>query len=189
MKIIKSGEKVHQQGVVVWLSGLPCSGKTTICLGLEKKLASEGYIVRMLDGDVTRKGICSDLGFSAADRTENIRRVAEIARLFAETGVITLCAFITPTEELRDLAKRISHDVPFLQVFVDAPLDICENRDVKGMYKKARRGEIQEFTGVSAPFEIPGNADIVLKTSEYNPDQNITELYEYLLPIIEQHEK
>lgn len=189
MKILKEGKIINQQGIIVWMSGLPCSGKTTICSGLEKKLTDDGFIVRILDGDVTRKGICSDLGFSVADRTENIRRVAEVAKLFAETGIITLCAFITPTDELRALAKRIAGDVPFIQVYVNAPLEVCEERDVKGMYKKARRGEISEFTGVSAPFEVPLNADIVLNTLDFNPLYNILELNEYLLPLIEQHEK
>ena len=180
---------LNQRGVVVWLSGLPCSGKTTIGLGLEKILVNEGYIVRMLDGDITRKGICSDLGFSINDRNENIRRVSEIAKLFAEKDIITICAFITPTDSLRQMALQIVGESHFINVFVDAPLDICEQRDVKGMYKKARRGEISDFTGVSAPFEVPSNPDIILSTADFNPQQSIKELYNYLLPIIERNEK
>lgn len=180
---------LNQRGAVIWLSGLPCSGKTTIGLGLEQMLMESGFIVRMLDGDITRKGICSDLGFSVNDRYENIRRVAEIARLFAETGIITLCAFITPTDSLREMAYKIVGEEYFINVFVDAPLEICEQRDVKGMYKKARRGEISDFTGVSAPFEVPSNPDITLSTAAFNPQQSIRELYDYLLPIIEQNEK
>jgi len=189
MKIDKSDNSSKQHGVVIWLSGLPCSGKTTIGTGLEAKLNKSGYLVRMLDGDITRKGICSDLGFSLHDRYENIRRIAEIAKLFSETGVITVCAFITPTEELRQLALQIVGEDNFVNVFVDAPLEVCEQRDVKGMYKKARKGEISDFTGVSAPFDIPENPDITLYTADFNPQQSINELYSYLLPLIERHEK
>lgn len=178
-----------QRGVVIWISGLPCSGKTTIGKGLEQKLSNEGFIISMLDGDVTRQGICSDLGFSKADRKENIRRIAEISRLFSETGIITICAFITPTEDLRAIAQKIVGEPYFVSAFVDTPPDICEKRDVKGMYKKARLGEITNFTGVSAPFEVPANPDITLYTAEINPQQTITRLYDYILPIIKQHEK
>lgn len=180
---------LNQKGVVIWLSGLPCSGKTTIGLGLEKMLAEAGFLVRMLDGDITRKGICSDLGFSVKDRIENIRRISEIARLFAETDVITICAFITPTDSLRNMAYEIVGKEYFINVFVDAPLAVCEQRDVKGMYKKARNGEISDFTGVSAPFETPANPHITLCTATFNPAQSIKELYDYLLPLIERNEK
>lgn len=189
MTIKRSGNTFNQKGAVVWLSGLPCSGKTTIGTGLEKILTEEGFIVRMLDGDVTRKGICNDLGFSENDRKENIRRIAEIAKLFAETGVLTICAFITPTEELRKLALDITGKEYFINVFVDTPLEVCEERDVKGMYKKARMGQIAEFTGVSAPFEAPADPDIVLHTLDFNPDESALELYNYLIPLIACHEK
>ncbi len=184
-----SGNFLKQHGKVIWLSGLPCSGKTTIGVGLEKMLTGAGYLVRMLDGDITRKGICSDLGFSIKDRHENIRRVAEIAKLFAETGIVTICAFITPTDELRDLAGNITGDEYFVNVFVDAPLEVCEQRDVKGMYRKAREGVIENFTGVSAPFEAPANPHIRLSTGEFNPSESIHELYEFLLPLINGNEK
>jgi adenylylsulfate kinase len=189
MEISKRSVGNKQRGIVVWLSGLPCSGKTTIGLGLENHLLEEGFIVRMLDGDVTRKGICSDLGFSEHDRKENIRRIAEIAKLLAETGIVTICAFITPTEDLRQLARQIIGDGQLISVFVDTPLEVCENRDVKGMYKKARKGEIAEFTGVSAPFEVPVAPGLVLSTAHSSPDASIKELYEYLLPIIDRNEK
>lgn len=189
MDISKRGTGLNQRGVVVWLSGLPCSGKTTIGLGLEKQLQEKGFIVRMLDGDITRKGICNDLGFSEKDRKENIRRVAEIARLFAETGIITICAFITPTEDLRALSRQIIGDGQLLTVFVDTPLEVCEERDVKGMYKKARKGEISEFTGVSAPFEAPASPDVTLSTAHHSPEDSIRELLDYLLPIIDRNEK
>jgi adenylylsulfate kinase len=189
MEIYKSRNVLQQRGVVIWLSGLPCSGKTTIGSGLETVLQNAGFVVRMLDGDVTRKGICSDLGFSEADRKENIRRIAEISKLFAETGIVTICAFITPTEELRHMAQSIIGAGNMVNVFVDTPLEVCEARDVKGMYKKARKGEITEFTGVSAPFEIPLSTDITLYTTDFIPEQSIKELTDYLLPIIELHEK
>ena len=178
-----------QKGIVIWLSGLPCSGKTTIGAGLEKVLKQQGYIVRMLDGDITRKGICSDLGFSDFDRKENIRRVSEIAKLFSETGIITICAFITPTDEIRSIAHNIIGEGSMVSVFIDAPLEICEERDVKGMYKKARKGEIQEFTGVSSPFEIPQNPDLIISTNSENPEQSIKQLYDFLLPLIESYEE
>lgn len=176
--------KLNQQARVIWLTGLPCSGKTTIGVGLEKKLISNGFLVRMLDGDVTRKGICSDLGFSEEDRNENIRRIAEISRLFAESGIITINAFITPTEKLRNMASDIIGSHYFINVYVNAPLDLCEQRDIKGMYKKARNGEIKEFTGVSAPFEPPLEAAIEINTSVSDPDQSIDKLFEYILPLI-----
>ncbi len=176
--------KPNQQARVIWLTGLPCSGKTTIGVGLEQKLISNGSLVRMLDGDVTRKGICSDLGFSGADRNENIRRIAEISKLFAESGIITINAFITPTEKLRNMARDIIGSDYFINVYVNAPLNLCEQRDIKGMYKKARNGEIKEFTGVSAPFEPPLEAAIEINTSFSDPDQSIHKLFEYILPLI-----
>jgi adenylylsulfate kinase len=184
-----SWNELKQNGKVIWLSGLPCSGKTTIGIGLAKALSEAGYLVRTLDGDITRKGICSDLGFSINDRMENIRRVAEIARLFAETGLITICAFITPTNELRDLAGKITGDKYFINVFVDAPLHICEQRDVKGMYRQAREGRIKNFTGVSAPFEVPENPHIRISTEGRNPSDSINELLQFLLPLINGNEK
>ncbi len=177
-------EKLRQQARVIWLTGLPCSGKTTIGIGLEQLLISRGFQVRMLDGDVTRTGICSDLGFSEEDRNENIRRIAEISKLFAESGIITINAFITPTEKLRTMAREIIGLQDFINVYVNAPLNLCEQRDIKGMYKKARTGEIKEFTGVSAPFEPPLRADIEINTSVSDPEQSIVKLFNHILPLI-----
>jgi adenylylsulfate kinase len=176
--------KLRQRARVIWLTGLPCSGKTTIGVGLEQVLINKGFQVRLLDGDVTRKGICSDLGFSEDDRIENIRRIAEISKLFAESGIITINAFITPTEKLRTMAMGIIGREDFINVFVDTPLDLCEQRDVKGMYKKARNGEIKDFTGVSAPYEPPFDAAIEIKTSGSDPAQSIKKLFDYILPLI-----
>jgi adenylylsulfate kinase len=175
---------LRQRARVIWLTGLPCSGKTTIGAGLEHVLISRGFHVRMLDGDVTRKGICSDLGFSENDRIENIRRIAEISKLFAESGIITINAFITPTEKLRAMAMEIIGREDFINVFVNTPLDLCEQRDVKGMYKKARNGEIKDFTGVSAPYEPPLEAAIEIITPGSGPAQSIKKLFDYILPLI-----
>jgi len=177
-------KKLRQHARVIWLTGLPCSGKTTIGIGLEQLLISRGFHVRLLDGDVTRKGICSDLGFSEDDRNENIRRIAEISKLFAESGTITINAFITPTEKLRAVARDIIGRDDFINVFVNAPLNLCEERDIKGMYKKARNGEIKDFTGVSAPFEPPLEADFEINTSVSNPEQSIVKLFDSILPLI-----
>lgn len=177
-------QKLKQRAVVIWLTGLPCSGKTTLGIAIEQQLLEMGYHVRLLDGDITRKGLCRDLGFSANDRNENIRRVAEISKLFAESGIITINAFITPTEELRQMARDIIGRQDFINVYINSPLDVCEKRDVKGMYKKARNGELTEFTGVSAPFEPPLQPDIEINTSEITPGQSLQLLLNYILPKI-----
>lgn len=177
-------KRLGQKARVIWLTGLPCSGKTTLGAGLEKALLDKGFHVRLLDGDVTRRGLCSDLGFSVNDREENIRRVAEISKLFVESGIITINAFITPTERLRKLALNIIGSDNLVSVFVNAPVEVCEARDVKGMYLKARRGEIPDFTGVSAPFEIPLNPDFEIDTTSMAPEQNIAELLEFIIPKI-----
>jgi adenylylsulfate kinase len=176
--------RLGQKAKVLWLTGLPCSGKTTLGLGLESLLLEKGFTVRMLDGDVTRKGLCSDLGFSAADRTENIRRVAEVSRLLADSGIITINAFITPTDDLRQMAADIIGRETFISIYIDAPLHICEKRDVKGMYRKARLGQLPDFTGVSSPFDPPVNADFTINTADSTPDQNIQELLRFILPKI-----
>lgn len=174
-------KRLGQKARVIWLTGLPCSGKTTLGAGLEKALLDKGFHVRLLDGDVTRRGLCSDLGFSVSDREENIRRVAEISKLFVESGIITINAFITPTERLRKLAIDIIGSDNLVSVYVNAPVEVCEARDVKGMYRKARRGDIPDFTGVSAPFEIPLNPDYKIDTTSRTPQQNIAELLEFII--------
>lgn len=177
-------KRLGQKARVIWLTGLPCSGKTTLGAGLEKASLDKGFHVRLLDGDVTRRGLCSDLGFSVSDREENIRRVAEISKLFVESGIITINAFITPTERLRKLAIDIIGSDNLVSVYVNAPVEVCEARDVKGMYRKARRGDIPDFTGVSAPFEIPLNPDYKIDTTSRTPQQNIAELLEFIIPKI-----
>src|SRR6266704_6286520 len=151
-------------GAVVWLTGLSGSGKSTLAAELERALFEQGRQVCVLDGDDLRRGLCSDLGFSPADRRENIRRVGEVARLFAEAGFICIAAFISPYRSERDLARGIAPEGKFLEVYLNAPLEVCEQRDPKGLYAKARTGAIKDFTGVSAPYEGPLKPEIELRT-------------------------
>jgi len=155
---------LNQNGQVLWFTGLSGSGKSTIAEGLERRLYAEGYFVKVLDGDNIRSGINKNLGFSLDDRRENIRRIAEVAKLFMDSGAIVLCSFVSPTIEIRELAKTIIGKEDFKEVFVDTPLEVCESRDVKGLYKKARAGEIKGFTGIDSPFEAPVNPALILKT-------------------------
>ncbi|OGQ91924.1 MAG: adenylyl-sulfate kinase [Deltaproteobacteria bacterium RIFOXYA12_FULL_58_15] len=161
------------KGCTIWFTGLSASGKSTISSAVEKVLVSRGVRAYRLDGDNLRHGLNADLGFSADDRVENVRRVGEVARLFADAGSVALSAFISPYLRDRD-ACRQAHDkagLPFLEVFVDAPLAVCEQRDPKGLYQKAREGLIQGFTGIDDPYEPPRNPDLVLKTHEMSIDQ------------------
>jgi adenylyl-sulfate kinase len=151
-------------GCVVWFTGLSAAGKSTIAVELERELFSHGKHAYVLDGDNMRHGLCSDLGFSPADRKENIRRVGEVARLFADAGFICITAFISPYRSDRDLARRIAPDGKFIEVYLNTPLTVCEQRDPKGLYAKARSGAIKDFTGISAPYEPPANAEIELHT-------------------------
>lgn len=171
-----------QRGCVVWMTGLSGSGKSTIAIGLERRLHEQGIFTQVLDGDNVRTGINNNLGFSEADRTENIRRIAEVAKLFSGTGVVTICCFVSPTLAIREQAKAIIGAEDFIEVFVDTPLEECERRDVKGLYAKARAGEVKDFTGISAPFEAPEKPDVRLETAGREPEATIDDLYEHLLP-------
>ena len=144
--------------------GLSGSGKSTIARALENELHLKGHLTQLLDGDNLRTGINNNLGFSEADRLENIRRAAEVSKLFMNAGLITICSFISPTEEIRTLAKNIIGEENFFEVYINAPFEVCEQRDVKGLYKKARNGEIKNFTGLDAPFEAPKNPSIEVRT-------------------------
>lgn len=146
---------LNQKGQVLWFTGLSGSGKSTIAEAVERDLFSNGYFVKVLDGDNIRTGINSNLGFSLEDRRENIRRIAEVAKLFVDSGVIVLCSFVSPTREIRRVAKSIIGESDFNEIFIDTPLAVCESRDVKGLYKKARAGEIKNFTGIDSPYEAP----------------------------------
>lgn len=154
-----------QKGMMIWFTGLSGSGKSTIALSLERELDKRGILCRILDGDNIRSGINRNLGFSEEDRVENIRRIAEVGKLFVDTGIVTIAAFISPTNQLREMAAEIIGKDDFREIYVSTPLSVCEQRDVKGLYARARRGEIKDFTGVSAPFEVPEHPDLELDTS------------------------
>lgn len=165
-----------QRGVMVWFTGLSGSGKTTIAIALERELHHSGTLCRILDGDNIRSGINNNLGFSDADRMENIRRIAEIGKLFVDTGIVTIAAFISPTAQMRRMAARIIGEDNFKEVYVSTPIEECERRDVKGLYAKARRGEIGNFTGVSSPFEAPEHPAITLDTSRLSVEESVGRL-------------
>ena len=165
--ILKRSDKellLKQKSLVVWMVGLSGSGKSTIARALENELHLKGHLTQLLDGDNLRTGINNNLGFSEADRLENIRRAAEVSKLFMNGGIITICSFISPTEEIRALAKSIIGEEYFFEVYINAPFEVCEQRDVKGLYKKARNGEIKNFTGLDAPFEGPMNPAVEVRT-------------------------
>lgn len=170
-----------QRGVMVWFTGLSGSGKSTVALGVERELHKRGILCRILDGDNIRSGINKNLGFSADDRKENIRRIAEIGKLFVDTGVVTLSAFISPTNESRRMASGIIGADDFREVYVSTPLEVCEQRDVKGLYVRARRGEIKDFTGVSAPFEVPEHPALTLDTSVLTLEESVNKVLELIL--------
>ena len=165
---------------MLWFIGLSGSGKSTLANGLQAKLFENGFNTIILDGDNTRLGINKDLGFSEKDRNENIRRVAEISKLFVETGHIVINAFISPFELNRTQARDIISEKDFVEVYIESTISTCEKRDVKGLYKKARAGKINEFTGISSPFEPPQNPDIQVKTEEQTPEESIDYLFEQL---------
>lgn len=165
--------------VVLWMTGLSGAGKSTIAYALEKKLQNENVLCEVLDGDVLRNGINKGLGFSETDRKENIRRTAEIARLLCENNFVVICSLITPTNDLRDIAKSILGD-KFKLVHISTSLEICKGRDVKGLYGKALKGEIPNFTGISAPFDVPHDSHIVIDTQNQSENQSVEALYAFL---------
>ena len=171
-----------QHSVMVWFTGLSGSGKSTVAIALERELQRRGLLCRILDGDNIRSGINNNLGFSEADRVENIRRIAEVSRLFVDTGIITIAAFISPNNELREMASKIIGEDDFLEIYVNTPIEECERRDVKGLYAKARRGEIKDFTGVSAPFEAPLHPALTLDTSVLSLEESVERLLNLILP-------
>lgn len=176
---------LKQYAKVIWLTGLSGSGKSTIAEALEKRLHEEGYLTMLLDGDNIRSGINKNLSFSDADRIENIRRIAEVSKLFLNCGIITMNSFVSPTNEIRTLAKDIIGTENFLEIYINAPLEVCEARDVKGLYAKARRGEIPDFTGITSPFEEPENPALEIRTDQLSIEQSVTQLYNFIIPIIQ----
>ena len=173
-----------QRGIMIWMTGLSGSGKSTLAIALERELQRRGILCRILDGDNIRSGINNNLGFSPADRRENIRRIAEVARLFVDTGIVTIAAFISPSEELRRMAAGIVGEADFFEIYVNTPLSVCEQRDVKGLYAKARRGEIREFTGISAPFAAPAAPAMTVDTSAMPLADSVNEILNSILPRI-----
>ena len=171
-----------QKGCTIWLTGLPSSGKSTIGFSLEHALIQQGRMAYVLDGDNIRHGLNKNLGFSAEDRTENIRRIGEVAKLFADAGVITITSFVSPYRADRDLVRTLHDDagVSFVEVFIDTPVATCEERDPKGLYKKARAGEIKNFTGISDPYEGPLKPELVLKTADCKLEECVSTLAAFL---------
>ena len=177
-------QRLQQRSKVLWLTGLSGSGKSTIAQGLERQLYNEGFFAQVLDGDNIRSGINNNLGFGLDDRRENIRRIAEIAKLYLHSGVITLNSFISPTREIRDFARTIVGPEDFIEIYVNAPLEVCEQRDVKGLYQKARRGEIKGFTGIDSPYEAPEQPALEICTDQLSLEESVARIYAYLQPII-----
>lgn len=178
-------ELLKQRSVMIWFTGLSGSGKSTIAIALERELHKRGLLCRILDGDNIRSGINNNLGFTEADRIENIRRIAEVSKLFVDTGIITIAAFISPSNDIREMAANIIGKDDFLEVYVSTPIEECESRDVKGLYAKARRGEIKNFTGISAPFEAPAHPALTLDTSALSLEESVNKLLELILPRIQ----
>lgn len=173
-----------QKGLMIWFTGLSGSGKSTVAIALERELHKRNILCRILDGDNIRSGINNNLGFSEEDRVENIRRIAEVSKLFVDTGVVTIAAFISPNNDIRRMAADIIGREDFIEVYVNTPLEVCEQRDVKGLYARARRGEVKNFTGISAPFEAPENPAICLDTSVLTLEESVNKLLDLVLPMI-----
>ncbi len=168
------------KSAILWFTGLPSSGKSTIAHKLEEELNKRGIHTYVLDGDNVRRGLNSDLGFSPEDRRENIRRIGEVAKLFVDAGLIVMAAFISPYRESRRFVRNLVEPGEFIEIYVKCPLEVCEARDVKGLYKKARRGEIKDFTGISAPYEEPENPEIVVETDKESVEESVEKILNYL---------
>ena len=176
--------RLQQKAKVLWFTGLSGSGKSTIAQALERQLFEAGFFPQVLDGDNIRMGINNNLGFSLEDRQENIRRIAEVAKLYAESGLIVLCSFISPTIKIRQLAKDIIGEDDFLEIFIDTPLEVCESRDVKGLYAKARKGEIKGFTGIDSPYETPEQAFLNVHTTNQSVKSVVDIIFDKIKPAI-----
>lgn len=186
-QILKREDKeklLNQRSKVIWCTGLSGAGKTTLAKNIERALHYKGHLAQVLDGDNIRSGINSNLGFSEKDRTENIRRISEVSKLLIESGVITINSFISPTEEIRNMAMEIIGKDNFIEIYVEAPLAVCESRDVKGLYKRAREGKIKNFTGIDSPFEPPKQADLTINTHKYSIQECLNKAIDYIIPKI-----
>ena len=178
-------KQLNQKAKVIWMTGLSGSGKTTIAIEVEKRLYKKGYLAQILDGDNIRVGISSNLSFSNKDRLENIRRISEVSKLFINCGIITINCFVSPSNIIRQQAKKIIGMENFIGVFINSDLGTCEKRDTKGLYKKARNGEIDNFTGVSSEFEIPDESYININTSNLSIEKSVNQLMEAIIPKIQ----
>ena len=178
---------LNQKSKVIWMTGLSGSGKTTIAKEVEKYLHSKGILNQLLDGDNIRLGISNNLSFSFLDRKENIRRIAEVSKLFMNCGIVTLNCFISPTIEIRKIAKNIIGEENFIEVYIKASIETCEKRDIKGLYKKARQGKITDFTGISSPFEAPKNPELTINTSKLSIEESVQKVIDYILPRIKKN--
>lgn len=190
-RILQRADKealLGQQAKVIWLTGLSGSGKSTIAQHTEKIFHQKGLLTMLLDGDNIRTGINNNLTFSDTDRIENIRRIAEVSKLFLNCGIITLNSFVSPTNEIRKMAREIIGEDDFMEIYVNAPLEVCEARDVKGLYAKARKGLIPDFTGITAPFEAPENPALEIRTDQMEVNESVQMLMDFILPIVE-HQK
>lgn len=191
-KILKREDKerlLRQKSKVIWMTGLSGAGKTTIAKYLDEALYKKGYVAQILDGDNIRSGINSNLSFSETDRYENIRRIAEVSKLFMNCGIIIINSFISPTEEIRNMALEIIGEDNFIEIFVNAPIEVCEERDTKGLYAKARKGEIKNFTGIDSPFELPKRAHIEVRTDLQSVEESVVQVMDHLIPLIKQNNK
>jgi adenylylsulfate kinase len=175
---------LKQSSKVIWLTGLSGSGKTTIAMDVEKILFNNGFLTQVLDGDNIRDGINKNLGFSDDDRTENIRRIAEISKLFLNCGIITINGFISPTRKIRDMAKSIIGEKDFFEVYINSSLEICEKRDIKGLYHLAREGKIKDFTGIDSPYEPPENPFLEIKSDKLSIEESVNMLVNSIFPFI-----
>lgn len=184
---MREAQRGHKS-MVIWLTGLSGAGKSTIANGVEMALHAQGIGTYLLDGDNIRQGLNKDLSFSAEDRSENIRRIAEVARLLMDAGVVVLAAFIAPYQKDRDLIRTIVGADDYAEIFVSTTLEVCESRDVKGLYERARRGEISDFTGVSSPYETPRHPDLSIDTGKLTPEEAVAQVLNYILPKLNVHE-
>lgn len=177
-------KRLNQNSRVIWLTGLSGSGKSTIARDLEQLLFQHQFFAQVLDGDNIRSGINNNLGFSVADRQENIRRIAEVAKLYLNSGIICINSFISPTRQIRSMARDIIGEANYLEVYVNAPLEVCEQRDVKGLYQKARKGEIKGFTGIDSPYEAPTAPFLEVRTDQLSIKEAVDKIYKQILPLI-----
>jgi len=177
-------KRLNQRAKVLWLTGLSGSGKSTIAQHLERYMYNEGWFIQALDGDNIRTGICNNLGFTIEDRQENIRRIAEVGKLYLNSGIITINSFISPTEAIRSMAKNIIGPTDFIEIYINAPLEVCENRDVKGLYAKARKGIIKGFTGIDQPYEAPQQPALEIRTDQQTIEEAVQKIYTYIRPLL-----